>query len=29
MGIDHDQLRYTVERVPDAVRTSLIADLEN
>jgi hypothetical protein len=29
VGIDHDQLRYTVERVPDAVRTSLIADLEN
>jgi hypothetical protein len=28
VGIDHDQLRYTVERVPDAVRTSLIADLE-
>lgn len=28
VGIDHDQLRFTVERVPDAVRTSLIADLE-
>ena len=29
VGIDHDQHRYTVERVPDAVRTSLIGDLEN
>ena len=29
VGIDHDRHRYTVERVPDAVRASLIADLES
>ncbi|HSC08875.1 MAG TPA: DUF3501 family protein [Steroidobacteraceae bacterium] len=28
VGIDHDQHRYSVERVPDAIRASLIADLE-
>jgi uncharacterized protein DUF3501 len=27
VGIDHDQHRYSVERVPDAIRASLIADL--
>ena len=29
VGIDHDQHRYSVERVPDAIRASLIADLVN
>jgi hypothetical protein len=29
VGIDHDQHRYSVERVPDAIRASLIADLES
>ncbi len=28
VGIDHDQHRFTVERVPDSVRASLIGDLE-
>jgi hypothetical protein len=29
VGIDHDQHHYSVERVPDAIRASLIADLES
>ena len=29
VGIDHDQHRHTVERVPDAIRASLIGDLES
>jgi hypothetical protein len=27
VGIDHDQHRYSVERIPDAIRASLIGDL--
>lgn len=27
-GIDHDQHRYTLERVPDGVRASLVADID-
>ena len=29
VGIDHDQHRHSVERVPDAIRASLIGDLES
>jgi len=29
VGIDHDQYRFNIESVPDDVRTSLIADLDD
>lgn len=29
VGIDHDQYRFAIEPVPDVVRTSLIADLDD
>jgi len=29
VGIDHDQYRFNIESVPDNVRTSLIADLDD